>query len=194
VHVAGERAGRAVAFLAGVACCAALAGCESNPEPAPLPNQSPAASTPTETESPTPTPPTMPAEAKGTSEKSAKAFVRYYFKSINAAAATGSTSSLTALATPGCESCKTIAGNIEDIYAAGGSIETEGWEPETISAVPLQPKKRPVFDLDVRIHPELVVRKAGASAERSRGGRQAMTMHLRHGPSGWKVTRLDRVA
>ncbi len=85
---ARHRAGLAARVCLGVTLSAAvLAGCQSNPKPPPLDDA--AASSPPPTASTTKPAPTLPAEAKGTSEAAAKAFVRHYIALINYAMATG---------------------------------------------------------------------------------------------------------
>lgn len=189
------RAGRFAALVAAGACTAALAGCDSNPEPAPLPTESASASTPTESSSPTPsvTPPTMPAAAKGTSEKSAKAFVRYFFVALNHATATGDTDSLETASGSDCESCANFVNRISDIYGAGGHIESDGWDLRTITAVANQPRMQPVFQLGMFLHPQRVAQSADADQETFKGGKQPMTMFLTRQGDAWKVKRLDLV-
>lgn len=186
----GERAGRAVAFLAGLACCAALAGCESNPEPAPLPSQSPAASTPTETESPTPTPPTMPAEARGTSEKSAKAFVRYYVAAVNFAMRTGNTKALLRLADDSCVTCTAITDRIEDVYSSGGRLEGDGWVVSTVSVIPLA-RERVLASVGIRISSQAAYSSPESRPSRSSASRGNLDFHLEARGSEWRVVRLD---
>jgi hypothetical protein len=136
----------------------------------------------------------MPAAAKGTDERSAKAFARHYFDSINFAARTGDTSQLDTLGSGACESCDAIGRNIRRIYRAGGSIETEGWELRSLSPVPLQPRAKPVLDLSVFVNPETVVPRAGGPEKHYDGGKQAMTMYLAREDARWLVTKLDKVA
>ena len=184
-----HRTRRAAALLATLAV---FSGCDSNPSPAPLPSESPSPSS--SSPSPTATPPTLPAAAKGTSEASAKAFARHYFAQINFAARTGDTAQLQALATNSCESCNAIANNIDTVYSAGGSITTDGWKLKSISSVPLQSKRKPIFDLAVFVSPETVVPKAGSKAQEFNGGKRPMTMYLAMTGSSWRVTKLNRVS
>jgi hypothetical protein len=136
----------------------------------------------------------MPAEARGTSKKSAKAFVRYYFVLINNAITTGDTEPLLRYGRDGCQSCSTIAENVDEIYDAGGSIKSLGWGLKGIYAVPQQPRSRPVFDLDVRLSPQEVRPRSGAKVKHYEGGKQPMTIHLSRQKDGWTVTQLDKVA
>lgn len=190
-----RRTRRAAVVVAGLVFLSVIAACEANPSPAPLPSESPSPSASrSASSSPTVAAPTLPAEAKGTSEASAKAFVRHYFASINHAARTGDTSHLETLGTSECESCVAISNNIAGIYSAGGSIRTGGWKLRLIAPVPSQPVGKPILDLGVLLSPEFVVAKTGADEERFDGGKQPMTMYLTRNASTWQVVRLDKVS
>ena len=187
------RAGRFAALVAAGACTAALAGCDSNPEPAPLPTESASASTPTESSSPTPsvTPPTMPAAAKGTSEKSAKAFVRYWVSSLNYAADTGEVENLDSLSAAECEACTGIIDQIQRVHAGGGHYEGDGWRVDAIRAVSGQPKDRPILQVSMLVSEQDVFRGSGSKPRHFEGGRQPMDFRLTR-QAGWLVARIDQ--
>lgn len=185
------RIGRVIA--ATFVMCLLVAGCQSNPEPAPLPSPTPSP-TPSSSPSPTVAAPTLPPEARGTSTASAKAFVRHYFEAINYSASTGDVSYLRTLGSPECQSCTAIVENIDDIYSAGGLIRTRGWILTTVSPVPGQPSRLPIFDLGVRLSREQIVKKRGVKPTAFVGAKQPMTIYLRRQADSWQVTRLDKVA
>ncbi|HSE10292.1 MAG TPA: DUF6318 family protein [Nocardioidaceae bacterium] len=170
-----------------------LAGCQSNPEPPPFESASDAA-TPTATASPADAAPTLPPEAKGTSEASAKAFVRHYFDTLNYAMNSGQTKHLRSLATRECESCGAISNNIDRTYEVGGHIKSRGWLLQSIALVPRQSSERPILDLGVLMTAEEVTSESGAEPELFTGGRQPMTIYLVRLGGQWRVARLDRVA
>jgi hypothetical protein len=188
------RAGRFISFLAGLACAAALAGCDSNPSPAPLPSESPPSASPSATSTPSPTPPAMPDAAKGTGERSAKAFVRYYIDALNFATSTGDTALLKAYSDRSCDSCNSVMERIRSVYDAGGQITSRGWTIGSMHLVPLQPARRPVVEVGVNLSPQVVVQRAGADAERFDGGKLPSTFHLSLKAKGWVVTDWDRSA
>ncbi len=110
--------------LASVALPLLLAGCNNEPVPK-LPDA--AASTPTTSMSQTPEPaepaePTLPPEAEGKGRKAAEAFVRYYYDTVNYAQATGDTTLLRSIGSPGCTACTAGADAIDAIYRQGGTI------------------------------------------------------------------------
>jgi hypothetical protein len=174
-------------------CALVAAGCQSNPEPPPLDTASTSPS-PSPSPSPTDSPPPLPDAAKGTSEASAKTFVRHYFASLNHAMNSGDTRYFRTLGTNDCQSCDAIAGNIEKVYAAGGYISSDGWEVQSIANVPSQPARRPILDLGTLLQRERVKEHAHAEPATFRGGKQPMTAHLVRRGASWKMHRLDRAA
>lgn len=186
--MSGRRRAALGALALGVAL---LGGCQSNPEPPPIeaaPSSLPPSPSPSETA------PTLPAEAKGASEAAAKAFVRYYFATLNHAMISGDTEHFRELSTSECESCSAIARNIDGTYAAGGRIESKGWLVRSVSLVPGQPKASPIVDLGIFMSEERVTERAGSSPKSFEGGKQPMTMYLIRANDQWRVSRLDRVA
>lgn len=186
--------GRATVLLASVACAAAVAGCNSNPSPAPLPSESPSASAPSEASSSPagPTAPTLPAEAKGTSEKSAKAFVRYWVATLNFAGATGDTERLREISAKDCASCDAVITSIDRVYGANGYYKGKGWSIANLKYQPLQPDKRPVLTVSVVIASQKVLEKPGAEPTNFKGGNRSMTFRLNRHDSTWTLLQLDQ--
>jgi choline/glycine/proline betaine transport protein len=187
---------RAVGTLAALTAAVLMAGCTSNPEPAPLPSPSASGSesagaSPSASASAAPS---MPAEARGTSKKSAKAFVRYYVDVLNHAMATGDTELLESLSSPKCVSCDSVAQLVNEVYSAGGHISSQGWSLHGLSVVHGRRFNEPVIDAALVFSPQHVVRSAGAKVERFDGGRAPATFYLRSAANGWRVIRLDRSA
>ena len=166
-----------------------LAGCTSDaaPTPEPLPSRSASPSP-----SPSATPPSLPAEAEGTSPAAAKAFARHYFDLINYAARTGDTADLRAASAHECVSCDAIAGNIEEIYEAGGHIQGQGWELRLVRELKTA-QGRSTLSLGVFLNTEAVISSSG-NEERHESRRQPMTMHLASHSGAFKVQRLDLVS
>lgn len=181
--------------LAGLAT---LVACSGNPAPAPPAD----AATPTATSTPSPSgfssptvaaPPAMPAAARGTSVKAAKAFVRYYVATINYAAATGDAEQLRGLGTRRCISCRAIIADVHRIYSAGGFIRSKGWLLTALAAVPGQPRQAPIFQLGILESPQIVRATATSGTKHYKGGKQPMTMYLILRKTVWRVARLDLV-
>ena len=189
------RARTSTAVAAALLCCTVLVSCEnSNPAPAPVPSESSAASgSASESPSPSATPPTLPAVAKGTSEKSAKAFTKHYFATLNHAIATGDVDSLRRLATTNCESCANFGARLGKIYQGGGHIRSEGWAIRSVAPVVGQPTSRPILQLGMFLHPQQVLLRANGREDDFDGGKQPMTMFLVRSDGQWKVNRLDLI-
>jgi hypothetical protein len=171
----------------------ALSGCQSNPKPPPLESTS-TSSSPTPTPSPTEAAPTMPAEAKGTSEAAAKAFVRHYIELINHATATGEMAPLITASDPQCRSCKAVVERIDGVYQKGGSIESEGWRIQSVQRVPRQPSNRPVFDVGLVMSPQRVVAETSGESKTYKGGRLPATFTLLWSGDSWLVLSWGRSA
>lgn len=205
VLVPRVRAHRSVSVVVGLLLLlSGLSACDStNPSPAPLPSASASATasgTPSPSSSPkptttaAPTAPTLPPEARGTSAKSAKAFVRYYVKLVNHAIATGDTGALKSISNSKCESCSAVVSRVEKVYSAGGRIKSTGWTLRSISLVPGQPAKMPIVDVGLVLPPQSVVRRHGARSKKFDGGRLPATFHLTRRGDEWIVNRWERAA
>src|SRR5687768_16095536 len=105
---------------AGAACAAALligtaAGCSAGgtPTPGPLePDTSAASTTPSETPSASAAP-TLPPEAKGTSDKAAIAFVEHWVALFNHSTSSLSTPLLSRASDPACTPCNAMIDSIK---------------------------------------------------------------------------------
>ena len=134
----------------------------------------------------------MPAEAKGTSEKSAKAFVRYYIDVLNFAGSSGETAQLKQISHVDCTSCQGVTSSIDRVYADGGRYIGRGWSVETIKYQPLQPRKKPVLTVGVDIAPQNVFEKRGGKVTTFDGGNRSMTFRLGVAEGEWILLQLDQ--
>jgi hypothetical protein len=136
----------------------------------------------------------MPAEAKGTGTKAAKAFARHYIAAFNFATATGNTKLVRRLSKAHCASCSAMASRIEEVYRQGGHFEGDGWKVLSVKYQPFQPKKRPVLSVGIRVTPQVLVESTGAHPRRFDGGRNLLTIRLVWSASGWKVLEVGRLS
>lgn len=183
----------AVAALMGLAVVAGCSSSPPEPEPLPEPTRSSAASS-SPSPGPTATPPTLPAEAEGTSPAAAKAFARYYIELVNYAAATGDTQPARQVSSARCQSCNGILGKVDEIYSSGGRLTGEGWRVRNMKYQPFQPEDRPVLSVGIRISPQVMVSRAGASPTEFPGGRNQLDIRLAHTQEGWTVTDFERLS
>jgi hypothetical protein len=171
-----------------------VAGCQSNPEPPPLDRTSTSESPTPSPSPPVDAPPPLPDAAKGTSEASAKAFVRHYVELINFAVATGSTQAFTAVSDRNCVSCNAVADRVRNVYGAGGSIISDGWVIESIQTVPSQPTRAPKFDVGLRLSKQIVRKAADSRPETFEGGKLPATFHLVRRGDAWFILGWQRSA
>jgi hypothetical protein len=177
--------------------CAALAAvlvlvtaCSDDPPaPAPIEAAPPTTSaTPSATPSPS-GPPSMPAEAKGISRKAAVPFVRHFVDVLNQAALDGSTTWLDKRS-PACKACRAIVELIDEVYARGGRIVTEGWDIK--AAQVLRTGSGPTqVRITVRSAPQ-TFRVPGEKPQRFSGGVSVKTFTLEPSRAGWHVAHLDQ--
>lgn len=134
----------------------------------------------------------MPAEAKGRSEASAKAFVRFWVDTLNYAGSSGDTAELKRISHADCTSCEGVIGSIDRVYADGGHYMGRGWSVETIKYQPLQPRKKPVLTVGVDIAPQKVLEKRGGKTTTFDGGNRSMTFRLGAAEGEWILLQLDQ--
>jgi len=134
----------------------------------------------------------MPPEAKGTSEKSAKAFVRYYIDVLNFAGPAGDARELSKLSDESCAACFAVIDLIEDVHSNGGYIRGDGWTVEAIDTVSNSYPGRLVLDARVRVQPQEIRTSQDGEATSFEGGRRLKTFWLTQDEGTWVVTRLDQ--
>lgn len=165
-----------------------LSGCQANPEPPPIDT---ASSSPSPSPSPTDAAPTLPAEAQGTSEKAAKAFVRHYIDLVNFAMRTGDTSELASLSNEECSTCRAIVARIEEVYENGGRLEGHGWRVRTLTYLATGGKRTALVAAGIRISPQMAYVASDSAASHSPASRGNLDFSLSRTPSGWQVTGLE---
>lgn len=144
-----------------VAVCVALVGlaaCSDDSDAGPKePESSPAvSSTPTASPTASPPGPSIPPEAQGIDEASAKAFVRFWFATLSESMRTGDVELVRSLGTPDCRSCNAVISKIEKLYAKGGHVRTEGWVVERFLPDSNANPRRAEFKLRTRYLPQVL--------------------------------------
>ena len=134
----------------------------------------------------------MPAEAKGTSEASAKAFVRHYVEVLNYAGPAGDDQAIRQLSSPKCTACSAIADFIKEVEANHGSIDGKGWLVRDVKVVSRLTRSELVLDVTTKVNRQTVRTSADAKPKTFAGGLRLKTFWLSNSPRGWTVTRLDQ--
>ncbi len=168
----------------------AIAGCTGDgsnaapPEPTATTTPTPSAS---QSPSPTVAPPEMPAKAKANTDAGAEAFVRYYVKLVNHAAATGDVTEMRRVA-PHCDDCNRVADLIATAWQNGTIDPARIWRPVEIFAIPgekvvVASIKEPAITFNP---------SPGASPSTTEGAEALIEFHLKHAPTGWHITKAIR--
>lgn len=188
----GRRVPRTVGWsVVAASLVASLGACSAgSAEPAPLPTVKPSPSASTTQASA----PTMPAAARGTDAKAAKAFVRHYISVLNYSSATGDVQRLDSLGAAGCKSCRSVARRINGVYEAGGRLEGRGWIVTAIVSVESRKARSATVDVGVKLSPQRVFKSRGSKPLALRGGRLPLTFHLVWQGSNWAVREWERAA
>ena len=118
-------------------------------------------------------------------------YAGYWVESLNYATTSGDTTELKKLGTNKCEACVAFASTLDQIYGAGGRVQSKGWTLQNAVPIAGQPETEPALRMDVLVHPQKVTEKAGAKTKAYDGGPQAMTMFLVRRGDGWLIDRLD---
>ena len=149
-----------------------LAGCGGDPEP--------------KVESPSPAPTTSPSESETAKPMSAQDFVRDWVQLSNQMQVTGTTDDYRA-ASRRCRPCLDTADRVDDLYASGGHIETDGWKVQRTQFHGSGEERR--VDLWVVSSPTLVFKPDG-SKERLGGGPNHYELGIRHVANSWVAVSL----
>lgn len=189
--------------IVAIACCALLTSCSGNDSArgsaAPTPSPPTVTSTLEPTTPPTTTtdprqsePPELPPLARERSTAGAKAFIRHYIDAINYGFAANDTRPLVDIAGSGCSACQRLARTIRRISIEGGSQDGGEWKLRHTSFIPLQPSRRPIALVTVRVAAGFY--KTSESDNRHRISRKLLTQEIRLAwDDGWRATELTTV-
>jgi hypothetical protein len=182
---------RRLAVLATAGVLVVLGACSEDP-PKPEALETPSSS-PTATASRTSSPdtaPTLPPEARGTSKKSAEAFVRYAIEVLNYTAATLDVGPLGDLAATQCSACTRIVKSTAAIKRQGGRIDGGKWTVVQALALQTANDEQPKVLVGIEAAPQVVVESAGERPKRYPAGKTAFTFELKHHTGGWQIVRI----
>jgi hypothetical protein len=171
-------------WMAAAVCVSLLAvgGCsDDEPEPNFAPSSSPS---PTRSSSPAP----EAWEVK--SEDGAVAFARHWVDVFNDAQESGETSTLRAISTDSCVSCDGFAGQLEDLYNGGGTLDSDGWA--VVHSVPTAdvPNNEAIVALRINRSPQ-VIQQADGKEQRFAGGRATYSARLVWRANAWLMNELE---
>ncbi|HEX5916876.1 MAG TPA: hypothetical protein VFY76_03435 [Nocardioides sp.] len=151
-----------------------LAGCSDDPEPTPkIPEPTSSSPTPTPTESETP------------QAESPEDFIRRWQAAGDEMQRTGETAAYLEIS-PDCAACRSLANDVDDIYAGGGRIEYDGAKVVRIKPAGTQP---PTFDVGLRLPATVIYRGPSGESDTLPPGKMTIRVTLKEAREGWTVTR-----
>jgi hypothetical protein len=177
----------AAVLVLGTACS------EDPPAPDPIAAAPSTSTTPSATPSPS-GPPTMPAEAKGTSRKSAVAFVRHYVDLMNHSASALDPEPLRLLSAEDCAACRRILRSVEEVRDAGGRFVGGAWTVAEPRIVPGVVRRNAQVQLVVTYPRQRVFETKGAQPLKFAAGKTFYTFTLVPEGETWTVAAIEGVA
>jgi hypothetical protein len=176
--------GRHALAAASLLAALAVAGCSDDPEPKFEPDPSPSAS------SSSAAPGSEPWEKQ--SQAGAVAFAKHWVDVFNDAQQSGQTADLRGISTEECGSCEGFAGQLEDLYDAGGHLESDGWR--VLQSVPTKgtPSDEAIVSLRISRSAQVVHGASGKEKEFS-GGRATYSAKLIWEAQAWLMNELELV-
>jgi hypothetical protein len=157
----------------------ALSACGGDPEPQFEADPSPAPS-----EATTSAPAKEAWEEK--SDDGAIAFVEHWIDEFDASKSTGDTTDLVAISASQCQTCSSFIKMTDEIYAAGGQVDSAGWDILSISE-PVRSQDEVRIAARIEQSPQRIRRSADAKVERFKGGEIDFAFTLRWASGHWEL-------
>lgn len=129
----------------------------------------------------------VPSYAQNEGRPGAEQFVGYWVNTLNKATEDGDIEKLASLSAPTCRMCASYAMGIDQIYDAGGHVESNGWEIREITHEAGGSDARRVLVVTVDQAPQKVYESKGAKPEKFTGGERMYRMVLSRKGSTWEV-------
>ncbi len=128
-----------------------------------------------------------PAYADNPGEAGAEQFVGFWTDTLNDATTSGETDELKSLATDECKACADFAGQLDDIYAAGGRVESDGWTVNKMVPEAGASDDEVGLLVTFAVAPQKVYESEDAKAQEFEGGNQGFRFHLVREDGAWQV-------
>lgn len=129
----------------------------------------------------------VPAFADNPGQAGAEQFVGFWTDTLNEATTSGDTKQLKTLAADACKACGEFAAQLDRIYAAGGHVESDGWEIEEIVPEAGGTENEVGLLVTFQVAPQDVYKSEDAEVETFDGGRQGFRFHLVREQTEWQV-------
>ena len=164
---------RLIVLCLSLVCCLALTACSDDGDGAESDNLG------------------IPAYARSNDEKGTQGFARYWIDTLNEATTSGDTKQLKRISQPSCEVCTDFAKRLDDIYANGGRVETEGFQVKQIAnEANVEPPGAGVSVI-LTATPQTVVESKGAKPRKIEGGDVRFRLIMLRQGEHWEMDRID---
>jgi Family of unknown function (DUF6318) len=133
----------------------------------------------------------VPAFADNEGTAGAEQFVGFWTDTLNEATTSGETEQLKSLSADACKACGDFATQLDRIYAAGGRVESEGWEIHKIVPEAGATDDEVGLMVTFTVSPQKVYESEDAKAQTFEGGNQGFRFHLVREQGEWQVQDLS---
>ena len=133
----------------------------------------------------------VPAFADNEGAAGAEQFVGFWTDTLNQATTSGDTEQLKSLATDACKACGDFASQLDQIYAAGGRVESGGWEINKVVPEAGATEDEVGLLVTFTVPPQRVYQSEDAKAQKFEGGNQGFRFHLVREQGEWQVQDLS---
>jgi len=130
-------------------------------------------------------PPEMPPEAREGTPEGAGAFARHWFQLVNFAYLTGDTEPVKDLSHPDCKSCVSIAEQVDDHVARGGTFAGGNIEITAASPTSLDERGVALVSLGYRQAPLVEMDRAGATTNSGASSSGSMAFYGAYDGARW---------
>ena len=164
---------RLLVLFVSLLCCLALSSCKSNDS------------------SDASTVDGFPAYITGNNEKGAQNFARYWIDTLNEATTSGDTKKLKTLQKPSCATCADFTKQLDDIYGAGGHVETDGFKVKKMVNEAGVPAPGAGVSVNLIATPQKVYKTKGATPRSLEGGELRLRLIMVREKDHWLMDRID---
>ena len=133
----------------------------------------------------------LPAYVTVNNEKGAQSFARYWIDTLNKATTSGDTAKFKQLNKDSCTTCGDFATQLDNIYGAGGHVETDGFKIKKIVNEAGVPAPGAGVSVVLTATPQKVVAKKGAAARELKGGDLRLRLIMVRVQKHWVMDRID---
>ena len=137
----------------------------------------------------------MPEAAKGTTKKSAEAFVRYAVEVLNYGTQSLQPSVIRKLGSADCAGCRSLASYVAGIRAAEGSVvggDLKVQELFVVGRAPTNPRDL-LIQVRVQAEPQTVLESRTAKVIRHPGGPASFDFTTTPNNTGWRLSAIEQV-